>query len=379
MANEKQKNFAETINWQNPPEESVSIPSKYENMPSEMVEEMWPEDMSIDEKKRGTKNEQRRKAIEKIREEELAREEGKKKMYHQLFSSLPENKRAVFAEHQQKGVDQISEYITGKKSLSELSGEEQYALGKLQIAYQEFQEENPGKSFLSEGIGDVDKQVLENLQYRLAFDSLRIDTKQQDEQKVNKILDSLHGGKTETARDDLAEEKDLDYLKERVRGAYEEVRKKYKGANLIDATSYVAHGLRLEDDKPYDQVDPKIGAKFDAHGIAKLDQLETLLKLLDSGVDKNRDFHSAPFEADTKDKAGLGAGLGTAGGTALKNGIAVVTSGFGEQIVKNGIKHVFLNDVYSALKDPLEEMYPQYKIHLLSEQKRVMEDETNAK
>ena len=125
----------------------------------------------------------------------------------------------------------------------------------------------------------------------------------------------------------------------------------------------------------WEPVSGEIGQHFDAHGIAKLDQLSTLMTLLDTGIDSSRAFYTAPFELPTEDKAGMGAGIGTGDGTAYKTGIAVLTSGYNEKLVTDGIKHVFVNDVYEEMLTPLRALYPQYNFHLLSEQKSVLESE----
>lgn len=128
----------------------------------------------------------------------------------------------------------------------------------------------------------------------------------------------------------------------------------------------------------WESIDGSIGQHFNAHGIAKTEQLQSLLSLLENGIDTTRAFYSAPFEIPKEDKAGIGAGMGTGGGTAYKEGIAVVTSGYDKTLVDNGIKHVFLNDVYEDLRAPLAALYPQYQFHLLSEQKPVLESEARA-
>ena len=136
----------------------------------------------------------------------------------------------------------------------------------------------------------------------------------------------------------------------------------------------VSIGIFPDTMENFDLVLGEVGRHFDAHGIAKSDQLAKLLYILENGIDFSRPFHTAPFEVPDEIKSGLGAGLGTSGGTAFKDGIAVLTGGY-KQSLKDGIKHVFLNDVYADLKQPLSELFPQYKIHLLSEQKKVLEDE----
>ncbi len=125
----------------------------------------------------------------------------------------------------------------------------------------------------------------------------------------------------------------------------------------------------------WESVSGEIGKHFDAHGIAKLGQFSNLINLLENGIDQSKVFYTAPFEIPKEDGGGVGAGLGTSDGTAYKDGIAVVTSGFKKELKKDGIKYVFLNDVYKNIQKPLAAAFPQYQIRLLSEQKIVLENE----
>lgn len=122
----------------------------------------------------------------------------------------------------------------------------------------------------------------------------------------------------------------------------------------------------------YELVSGDVGRNFNGHGIAKGNRLNNLLNLLEKGIDKGKEFSTAPFELRTEERAG-GSVAGTAGGTCYKDGIAVVTSGYRQSLQEHGIKHVFINDVYAEMKEPLKKLFPQYEIHLLSEQKAVLE------
>lgn len=100
------------------------------------------------------------------------------------------------------------------------------------------------------------------------------------------------------------------------------------------------------------------GSQFDAHGIAKLsvgEQLKQLNELLSKGIDKNRAFYTAPLEAKT---AGLGAGLGTAGGHAYRDGSFIVVSGKNKTLTEHGIEHVIVNDAYYNIVDDLARKFP---------------------
>lgn len=133
------------------------------------------------------------------------------------------------------------------------------------------------------------------------------------------------------------------------------------------------------DSTHYDSVDAAIGAKFDSHGLSKgtpAAQALQLDKLLGSGVDKNRAFYTAPFEVDKSIKTAMGAAMGTAGGTAYKHGVAVITGGYGIPIKDGGIVNVFINDAMVNLKAAVEAKYGnRYNVHFLSEQKAVLESQ----
>jgi len=151
--------------------------------------------------------------------------------------------------------------------------------------------------------------------------------------------------------------------------------RKKRGENVDDDLFLVANGINPETGEPFDRVDGKIGLRYDAHGIAKTDQVNCLFTLLEKGIEPGKDFHTAPFEVPDDMRAALGAAFGTAGGTAYKDGIAVVVSGYGGKLNEDGIKHVFVNDVYADIREPLQKLFPQYQVHLLSEQKHVLEGE----
>ena len=125
----------------------------------------------------------------------------------------------------------------------------------------------------------------------------------------------------------------------------------------------------------YEPVDGAVGMKFDAHGIDKGNQFENLIALLKGGIDSERSFYTAPFEIRDEDRAALAAAMGTAGGTAYKGGIGVVTAGYGERLQDAGIKHVFINDVYKDIIPTLQKRFPHVQVHALSEQKAVLEGE----
>lgn len=103
------------------------------------------------------------------------------------------------------------------------------------------------------------------------------------------------------------------------------------------------------------------GSQFDAHGLAKdtvTGQLKQLNNLLSTGIDKSRKFYTAPLVAKN---SGVGAGLGTSGGHAYRDGSFIIVSGRNKTLLDNGIEHVIVNDAYYNIVDDLVKKFPNTK------------------
>ncbi len=149
-----------------------------------------------------------------------------------------------------------------------------------------------------------------------------------------------------------------------------------------DTAFLVSHGLMPDEKFTFEKVDPEIGRQYQAHGIAKgsaTDMMDGLLNLLNNGISSEKTFYTAPFEIRDEDRAGAGAGVGTASGTAYKDGVAVILAEKGADDFSNGIKYVLLNDAYltQELVDQFNEAYKERGIvfALLSQQKALLEHE----
>ena len=125
---------------------------------------------------------------------------------------------------------------------------------------------------------------------------------------------------------------------------------------------------------------PSAAELVDSHGMAKGNEIENLLYLLDNGVDANRTFDTAPLA--TASGEGVGAALGTGGGHSYRAGLFIVASEPGGRLYEDGktnIKTVLINDMdyegdnpkgvehASNLKGILSEMYPDVDFILYSE------------
>lgn len=106
----------------------------------------------------------------------------------------------------------------------------------------------------------------------------------------------------------------------------------------------------------------KIGQKFDAHGMAKgtiSEQLKELNKLLTTGIDKTKNFFTAPLALPAEAIQGAGAGLGTAGGCAYRSGSFILVGEKSKLIEESGIKHVIVNDAYYKIINDLQRRFPE--------------------
>ena len=106
----------------------------------------------------------------------------------------------------------------------------------------------------------------------------------------------------------------------------------------------------------------KIGQKFDAHGMAKgnlSEQLSELNSLLSNGIDKTKNFFTAPLAIPKDLIQGVGAGLGTSGGCAYRNGSFILVGEKSKLIEDSGIKHVIVNDAYYKIIDDLQRKFPE--------------------
>jgi len=148
------------------------------------------------------------------------------------------------------------------------------------------------------------------------------------------------------------------------------------GEKLQEHLLMMSLGINPENEEPlFRTVSGEVGHNFEAHGIEKNDQLEKLLALLENGINKEKPFSTAPFELPPTERGVAMAEHKVGSGVCYQSGMAVVTGGYREDLVERGIKYVFINDVYAELLAPLRKLFPQYKIHLLSFQKEVLDTE----
>ena len=127
--------------------------------------------------------------------------------------------------------------------------------------------------------------------------------------------------------------------------------------NWQDDALVVANGYDPVSDTNF--ATTEVGDKFQAHGMTKQvgpnAAIKSVLQLFATGIDDSKNFHTAPYRlpkgTSTEERAGIGAGLGTGGGEAWKEGPITLVGKYGTDIKSvNDIGFVVVND--GAFKDP---------------------------
>ncbi|MEI7425715.1 MAG: hypothetical protein WCK16_02175 [Candidatus Moraniibacteriota bacterium] len=180
------------VSQERPTQNKAKSPSQYDEVPSELLAEILESKaLPLDRKKQESAIAKRKAITQAVLRKEFKREKEKGKVYEQLYADLPRDKKDIFSQRLAETVEQISEYVTGKKSLDGLSGEDQFILGKLQNAFDKFKKENPGQEFKPAFDKEIDRKVFDNFQYKLAFESFRDMEEQGDSKKAGDILASI--------------------------------------------------------------------------------------------------------------------------------------------------------------------------------------------
>jgi hypothetical protein len=189
---ETNQNFQESI-----------IPPQYDGLPSEVVEELWTNPIYLDEEKNQSEAKRRQNAIDQIKANENTREEQKRGQFTKQYSQLPDDDKNKFPGAQGDAVKITHEFIKGERELPGLSREEQFVLDKIKSAYEDFKKENPDKEFPFQLASDIDKQVWDNLNYRLAFDVLNSQKQIADQEEANKIREEIGIPTQNIKKDDI--------------------------------------------------------------------------------------------------------------------------------------------------------------------------------
>lgn len=355
------------------------IPVQYRGLDSESLDFIWTPPQYIDEEKNKAFKEKKEQVLSVLRERE-AIEIAKKEKYETEQRKIQELREQLgitkFSEKVEENKEKASYNNEQKNKTTEIyNGMVEISVGMNEELKNDF--EQKVQKYTNETISGKDKEYILQGLSDTREKTIEEELQKKEESDVNEEISLAIDNIKNNIKPNL-EGLSFDELKSQTKLQYELIHLNHGRAIINDALFLAGEGNAYDLDGEYytwESVSGEIGKHFDAHGIAKLDQFSNIINLLENGIDQSKVFYTAPFEISKEDSGGVGAGLGTSGGTAYKDGIAVVTSGFKKELKKDGIKHVFLNDVYKNLQKPLAAAFPQYQIHLLSEQKIVLENE----
>ncbi|HPO05626.1 MAG TPA: hypothetical protein PLQ36_00790 [Candidatus Gracilibacteria bacterium] len=106
------------------PNSDSLIPSKYQGMNSELVEEMWQNPQYVDENKNKSAEEKRKQAIEAMKAKEEKREANKRAQINQDYQNLTDSQKKEFPQAQKEAMQIVNEYIQDKNDITSLLPEE---------------------------------------------------------------------------------------------------------------------------------------------------------------------------------------------------------------------------------------------------------------
>lgn len=167
------------------------VPPQYENLPSEIAEEMWTEPIYINNE-RNLANQNRREAgLAQMRKREEDRETEKGKMAAEKYAQLTEDQKHDFPNLQDNAAKLIAEYLKGTKELENLTNEELFVLTKAEDAWKDYQEKNPGAPLTIKFSKEIDNKVYANLLNRLALEEIKIKKVKAEKENLNKAYEDL--------------------------------------------------------------------------------------------------------------------------------------------------------------------------------------------
>ncbi|MCL2331842.1 MAG: hypothetical protein FWC61_04875 [Proteobacteria bacterium] len=152
----------------------------------------------------------------------------------------------------------------------------------------------------------------------------------------------------------------------------------------IDDNGQLSRVSGLDDDMfvtgkvAQNHTDGNIGKHFDSHGIAKgtiSEQIETLNSILSNGIISDKTFYTAPWSIPSEDIAGVGAALGTSGGTANTGGLFTLVGDYDKLIkTKDDIKFVAVNSPAYPYIEALQKSFPGVKFVKMSDMPKTISE-----
>lgn len=271
---------------------------------------------------------------------------------------------------QAQAADYIVGHLKGEQPLKgEYSEDEVKLLGQLGARVRQGMRENPEATVLNLDFSKNPEAyaVWSKLINRMARSYLESDRRAQDEKKIAELrttfdLPQPEGkSRVETVNQELGE----DEINELARRANEFIRN-YKpdfSDSVVASERYEGEALMLG----RRSINPELGRRFQAHGIAKgriTEQLRSFNQLLAKGIDKSKPFYSTPLRMSDEEEASVAGAVGAVG--PYDTGSFILVSQLDRQI-SDGIGAVLVNEHYYHAIPTLQQRFPDIKFIKASE------------
>jgi hypothetical protein len=189
----------------------IFVPFRYKDLPSDVVEELWTLPIFIDAEKNAQAQEEKRLALEQLRIREARREEGKQNEFQKQYTSLSPEEKKYFPEAQKEVATFIIDAIKGNISLEGMPLEERFLLSEVQSAYENHvATQPPGTRFPIKFSNDTQKNIWDNISYRLAFNMVHNHTRLQKHiencAKIAALQDQIGIPRSSKTKIDIPEE-----------------------------------------------------------------------------------------------------------------------------------------------------------------------------
>lgn len=163
--------------------DGIEIPTKYQGLPSEMVENIWVDTVSGNEEENTRIAAEREQAISLIKDKEAKREARKATIISEHYQRLSPIEKSRLTELHDVAKDEVRDFLIGKKDLP-LLPEEEFVLDKMKINQEEAGDKELNHLEAMSALRENDQRVYNNLVNRLAF------SKFEQEKLKKKALDA---------------------------------------------------------------------------------------------------------------------------------------------------------------------------------------------
>lgn len=194
MLSERDPNLNQESMALQPDQKSITIPEKFQGLPSDLVEELWSEKFYVDNDKTIQEQNKRSEAISQIRANEEKRENKKTKELAEQYQNLSKTEKSQFSACQEQVKQIIANFFQDNEILI-LLPEEEFVLEKMKKIYNDEKTLNPSQPVAFKFTKEIDQKIFNNLINRLTFQRMKeseTETMQaRQEEKINTVREAI--------------------------------------------------------------------------------------------------------------------------------------------------------------------------------------------